>query len=177
MAGERQELTHRAGRANHGTDADRGPTEDKPGYILAAGGLLERPGGEGVEVAVVHRRRYADRDGSPGDWVLPKGKREPSERLEDTALREVEEETGWRGRILRPGVPCEYLAEGVPKVVMFFPMEAIGKGGVRDASEVAEVAWLSPRKALERLTYPTEREVLRQLHPELATGRDVEQSQ
>lgn len=153
--------------------AERG-SEDEPGYTLAAGGFLERPAEHGVEIAVVHRRRYSGRDGSPGDWVLPKGKREPGERLEETALREVEEETGWRARILGPGLPCEYLAAGVPKVVMFFPMERVEEGRGRDASEVIEVAWLSPRQALERLTYPTEREVLRQFRPELANESDSE---
>jgi 8-oxo-dGTP diphosphatase len=136
-------------------------------YILAAGGILELRSPGGVRVAVLHRRRYRDADGSPGDHVLPKGKVKPGETLEQAALREVEEETGCRGRIVGPSFPCEYVTAGIPKVVQFFLMSCVTQGTVRDASEVQEVLWLSPGEALARLTYETERDVLRQAYPQL----------
>ncbi len=64
--------------------------------VTAAGGVLERPGVEGPEIALVHRTRYEHVDGSSGDWVLPKGKIEEGESVEEAALREVAEETGTR---------------------------------------------------------------------------------
>jgi 8-oxo-dGTP pyrophosphatase MutT (NUDIX family) len=63
---------------------DRGGT-----LIRAAGGVLIRPGGSGVEVLVVHRPKY-------DDWTFPKGKADRGESDEKCALREVEEETGLR---------------------------------------------------------------------------------
>ncbi len=137
--------------------------------IFAAGGLLERTERDGrVRIVVVHRTRYHDRGGQPGDWVLPKGKQQPGETLEGAALREVAEETGVRGRIVGPSFPIEYDVRGVPKVVTFFRM-AVGDAdrathtGV-DASEVQSVVWLEPREAVERLTYASEREVVRQAY-------------
>ena len=46
---------------------------------------MRRNGG----VMIVHRPKY-------DDWSLPKGKLEDGESFEQAALREVEEETGWR---------------------------------------------------------------------------------
>jgi 8-oxo-dGTP diphosphatase len=142
-------------------------TDPKP--ILAAGGLLERTDEDGrLRIAIVHRTRYQDRSGKPGDWVLPKGKQEPGESLEATAVREVEEEVGVRGRIVGPSFPCEYEAKGVPKVVVFFrvvPEKTSPPAPTEiDKTEVQAVVWLEPREALERLTYPKEREVLRQAY-------------
>ena len=58
--------------------------------IKAAGGVVMRDG----RVALVHRPRY-------DDWTLPKGKLDPAESFEQAAVREVEEETGLRGRPVR----------------------------------------------------------------------------
>lgn len=55
--------------------------------IKAAGGVLWRPGRDGVEVALVHRPRY-------DDWSLPKGKIKGGEHPLLTAAREVREEAG-----------------------------------------------------------------------------------
>jgi 8-oxo-dGTP diphosphatase len=115
----------------------------------------------------VHRTRYADRSGKKGDWVLPKGKPHKGESLEETALREVQEETGCEARIVGPAFSTEYVAHGVPKVVAFFRMERVSQPTTLDAAEVKEVAWLTPREALERLTYDTERAVLREAYSEL----------
>jgi 8-oxo-dGTP diphosphatase len=122
---------------------------------------------DGVRLAVVHRTRYADRSGKKGDWVLPKGKPHQGESLQETALREVHEETGCDARIVGPAFATEYLAHGVPKVVTFFRMERVSQSATFDAAEVKEVAWLTPRDALERLTYETERDVVRKAYAEL----------
>ena len=50
--------------------------------IQAAGGLVENENGEWL---LIHRR---------GKWDLPKGKLEKGEKLDECAVREVEEETG-----------------------------------------------------------------------------------
>src|ERR1700755_2044627 len=67
--------------------------------VLAAGGVVVRKDGR---VAVIHRPRY-------DDWSLPKGKLDAGESFEDGALREVEEETGIRGRIREELAPVEYV--------------------------------------------------------------------
>lgn len=149
---------------------ENGRREGNPAYILAAGGLLEREADDGFRLAVVHRRRYRNRDGSAGDFVLPKGKQRPGESLEETALREVREETGCRGRIVGPAFSTEHLAHGTPKVTTFFRMICEEEGTVNDASEVREVMWLTLEEAWNRLTYDNERALLEQAYRGGASG-------
>lgn len=139
----------------------KAPNEARPTHILAAGGLLQRRDGDATLLAVVHRRRYGA-GGGAGDFSLPKGKVERGESLTGTAVREVREETGCTGRIVGAPRFTEYEVAGVPKLVVFFPMECVEVGAVADADEVREVLWLTPRAALARLSYPGEREVVAQ---------------
>ena len=79
--------------------------------MRAAGGVVWRPVGDGIEVLLVHRPRY-------DDWSLPKGKLEPGESWEDGARREVEEETGVTG-VLGPHLATSTYTDtkGRPKEV------------------------------------------------------------
>src|ERR671936_1030872 len=87
----------------------------------------------------------------PGTWALPKGLIDAGERSEETALREVSEETGARGRSLGKlgDIRYVYTRRGgvrVFKVVSFFLLRA-GRGrigAIEEAMriEVAEARWL-----------------------------------
>lgn len=121
---------------------------------VAAGGLLLRRDGDDVRIAVVHRHRF-------DDWALPKGHAEADEGLREAALREVREETGCSAKLGRMLEPVSYLAAGVPKLVVFFEMELVSEGGPLDPDEVTEVHWLSPTEAHARLSYPSERTLVR----------------
>ena len=123
--------------------------------VRAAGGVLYRRAGAGLEVCLVHRPRY-------DDWSLPKGHLEDGEHPLTAAVREVLEETG------RTGVPelrlpqVEYvLPGGSRKTVDFWLMRVAETAGpVQDPDEVDEVAWVPLTAANERLTYPDDRALI-----------------
>lgn len=120
--------------------------------VRAAGGLLWRLGPTGcTEVVVVHRPRY-------GDWSLPKGKCDEGEAPEDCALREVEEETGFRC-VLGPELPATTYVDrkGRPKEVRYWAM-TLASGSFAPNDEVDEIRWLSTDDAGLLLTYPRDRE-------------------
>lgn len=128
--------------------------------ILAAGGLVFRNNGR-LELAVVRLKKYPH-------WVLPKGKLKPNEKCRGAAKREVFEETGHRVSVREFVGTLVYESSGRAKVVQFWRMEARG-AAIRDpASDVREVRWLSPKKAIERLTHAREQTFLRHA---LAGGR------
>jgi 8-oxo-dGTP diphosphatase len=107
-----------------------------------------------LEVVLVHRPKY-------DDWSLPKGKREPGESDEQTARREVEEETGLTCR-LGPELPTERYIDhrGRPKSVRHWAMTVASQTERPPDREVDEWCWLSEADALARLSYEGDRLVL-----------------
>jgi len=111
-----------------------------------------------------------------GLWALPKGRIDEGESGETTALREVEEETGARGRSLGKLGDVRYWfnweGERVFKVVSFFLLRYEGGrlGDVSDAfrHEVAEARWLPLDDAPRLLAYGGEREMARKAAARLA---------
>jgi 8-oxo-dGTP pyrophosphatase MutT (NUDIX family) len=103
----------------------------------------------------------------PGTWALPKGRIDEGERGEETALREVAEETGARGRSLGKLGDVRYWfnweGERVFKVVSFFLVRYEG-GRLGDIPpehrhEVAEVTWLPLAEAPSLLAYRGEQDM------------------
>jgi 8-oxo-dGTP diphosphatase len=121
--------------------------------VKAAGGVVWRRGAGGVEVAVAHRPHRED-------WSLPKGKLDPGESWEEAAVREVEEEIGYRCKLGRELPHISYLDQkGRPKVVRYWLMEPVS-GEFTPNDEVDELRWLIPAAAAALLTYPHDRELV-----------------
>lgn len=108
--------------------------------------MWRRDAGGSLEVLVVHRPQY-------DDWSLPKGKLDPGERHEQAALREVEEETGYRC-LLGDELPGTAYRDrhGRAKEVRYWAMTVAG-GGFAGEHEVDEVRWLPVAAAVELLSY------------------------
>ena len=102
-----------------------------------------------------------------GVWALPKGLIGPGEDPVTTALREVEEETGARGRLERKLGDVRYVytwaGERVFKVVSFYLVRyssgRLGELAPETAHEVAEVRWLPLAEAPRLLSYKGEQEM------------------
>lgn len=116
--------------------------------IRAAGGLVFRETPKGrVKVLVAHRPGY-------DDWGLPKGKADPGETPEQTALREVLEETGYLCRIIAPLPTTRHRTNGSIKEVTWYAMRPLPQSpGFAPNSEVDEVRWLAPHSALKLVDY------------------------
>ena len=105
--------------------------------------------------------------GKPDVWALPKGRIDEGETGEQTALRELAEETGAHGRSLGKLGDVRYWfhweGERVFKVVSFFLLEyESGElGAVADEfrHEIDEVSWLRLDDAQALLTHKGEREM------------------
>ena len=131
--------------------------------VFAAGVVPVRPG-NGGQVAVIHRPRY-------DDWSFPKGKREGDESDEETALRELREETGLIGRLGEELPTARYTDHrGRAKQVRYWVAEIDSDDGFRPGEEVDQLRWVSPAEALRLLTYPHDRLLVRDLTFRRATG-------
>ena len=119
--------------------------------VEAAGGIVLDDDGR---LALVHRPRY-------DDWSLPKGKLDPGESFEEAALREVEEETGMRCRLLDELDPVEYRDnKGRQKLVRYWLMAVDQDPGFVPNDEVDELRWVHPEEAAELLTYAHDSELV-----------------
>src|SRR4030095_12391861 len=103
---------------------------------IAAGGVVERVTPDGIQLVIVRRTQY-------GDWVLPKGKPDDGETLEETALREVKEETGCEARIVGDAYTIEYNIRRARKVVTFYRMAFVADGFQVDPGEIGRGTWVS----------------------------------
>jgi 8-oxo-dGTP pyrophosphatase MutT (NUDIX family) len=130
----------------------------------SAGGLvLDRPGplANGALIGRLDRRGRLL-------WSLPKGHVEAGETEEDTAVREVAEETGIRGRVVGKlgTIDFWFVADGrrVHKTVHHFLLVAEdpehGLGLSDEDVEVSEVAWVPLAEVAARLAYADERRLL-----------------
>ena len=114
-------------------------------------------------------------------WALPKGRIDEGERGEQTALREVREETGAHGRSLGKLGDVRYWfhweGERVFKVVSFFLLMYEG-GELGDVDEefrheIDEVAWLRLDEAQQQLTHNGEREMAERALARLAEEEEA----
>jgi 8-oxo-dGTP pyrophosphatase MutT (NUDIX family) len=123
----------------------------------SAGGIVVRYRSGQPWLVVGSRRR--ERDGRT--WTLPKGTPDPGESREQTAIREVEEETGLTVRITAPLDSIEYWfvqsGRRIHKTVHYFLMEPVGGDLARHDHEFDEVRWIPFDQAATMLTFETER--------------------
>ncbi len=135
--------------------------------VRAAGGVLVRRAlsattdHDAIEVVIVHRPHY-------DDWTFPKGKAEAGESDEQTALREVLEETGFVCNLGEELPSVTYRDHKQrPKIVRYWAMSA-RSGEFTANDEVDHLEWVSPAEAGERLTYDHDVDVLSALVSMLA---------
>ena len=132
---------------------------DSP-VIEAAGGILWRQTPRGPEIALIHRGRY-------DDWTLPKGKREPGETWQQTARREVHEETGLRAEPGDFAGAMGYTVKGRPKVVLYWNMRITGDPAFIPNEEVDHMVWLPVEEAIKKMSYPDEIALVQKAHEAL----------
>lgn len=122
--------------------------------------------------AVIARRNRAGRL----EWCLPKGHLEGDETPEEAAVREIAEETGIHGEVVRRLGIVDYWFTGddrrVHKVVHHFLLDALGgtlsvEGDPDSEAEIAE--WVALEELPSRLAYPNERRLAETAHAVLGS--------
>lgn len=136
----------------------------------SAGGIVIRFEGEVPYLVVGSRRRERD----VVTWTLPKGTPNAGETREETAIREVGEETGLDVRITAPLDSIEYwfVQRGlrIHKTVHYFLMEQTGGDLARHDHEFEAVRWISFADAQNTLTFETERALVARAAEAIAPG-------
>ena len=122
----------------------------------SCGALVIRKNGEQYDLVLL-RHRFG------GHWSFPKGHVEGKETEEQTAVREIFEETGLKVK-LDTGFRRVVTFSPKPRVmkdVIYFAARPIGGKLKKQDAEVMEIRWLTIGEALKLVTYETDRAVLR----------------
>jgi 8-oxo-dGTP pyrophosphatase MutT (NUDIX family) len=145
---------------------------------ISAGGVVVRKTPEGWELAVIEPQRESpestksDKKRHKQILALPKGLVDPGEKPEQTALREVREETGIGGTILSKLTDIKYVyvrswgdKQRVFKIVSFYLLQ-YESGTIDDVTpemriEVKQALWIPLEGADRKLAYRGERDVIR----------------
>lgn len=128
-------------------------------FVQAAGGIVEQDG----QILMIYRLKK---------WDLPKGKRDNKEKIENTALREVEEECGIKVQLKKKicNTYHTYKRNGknILKKTFWFSMECLDDKNISPQVEenIEEVRWMTPNEVHSALfnTYPSIRQVFRKYY-------------
>ncbi|MBI4096286.1 MAG: NUDIX domain-containing protein [Candidatus Levybacteria bacterium] len=129
---------------------------------FSAGGIVYRKENNNVFILVSQHSQHHG-------WVFPKGligDHVEGENKEETALREVKEETGAIGKIVKALTPVTYWfvleGEKIKKTVYYFLMEYVGGDITKHDHEMEAVDWLPKEKVEKRLSYKSDKQVWKQ---------------
>ncbi|MGB9823944.1 MAG: NUDIX hydrolase [Candidatus Hydrothermia bacterium] len=131
-------------------------------FEISAGGVVYRETDKGTEILLI-----AVKDGRT--WTLPKGLVEKGEKPEVAALREVKEETGVNAKLLDFIDKIElwfYQNENGDKVrhhkIVYYYLMEYESGSTEDHDyEVKEARWFPEEEALQKASYPKDREIIK----------------
>ncbi|NOZ24710.1 MAG: NUDIX hydrolase [Nitrospirae bacterium] len=136
---------------------------------VSAGGVVFRRDGDDIKVVLVSVK-------SGSVWTLPKGLIERGEQPDVAAVREVQEETGLRGRIVDSLDTISYWYflkdenTKYHKTVHYYLME-YAEGSTDDHDrEVDEAAWFSLDDALKMVKYRGDKEILERAKKRLSSA-------
>ena len=157
---------------------------------ISAGGVVVQRSGEGWQLAVIEPRKEASasagrrKKSQKVTLALPKGLVDPGEKPEQSALREVFEETGLTAKLITKLLDIKYVyvrswgdQERVFKIVSFYLFK-YASGRIDEIApemriEVNRALWIPLEEAARRLTYRGERDAVRRAMEYLETHQEV----
>lgn len=128
-------------------------------FEFSAGGIVYKKNGGRISILIAQHSQHHG-------WVFPKGligDYRKGEKKEESAVREVEEETGIKAKIIKPLPPVTYWfafkGEKIKKTVYYFLMEYIDGDTSKRDFEMEKVEWIPMEEVDNKLTYNSDKNI------------------
>jgi 8-oxo-dGTP pyrophosphatase MutT (NUDIX family) len=128
-------------------------------FEFSAGGIVFRKTKKRVDVLLCQHSYHHG-------WGFPKGligDKKEGETKESTAIREIEEETGAKAKILEPLEPITYWYkfedEKIKKTVYYYVCEYESGDITKHDFEMEDVEWVEKDKVLDKLSFKADKQV------------------
>lgn len=127
--------------------------------IVSAGGVVFWKSNNNILVCIVKRK-------GKNVWILPRGRIEENENMEETVVREVKEETGIISKVIRKiGVVkynyySPYDKTFYDKEVHFYLLKISRQEKFLPNNEIQDRLWVTVEEALNKLSYEKEKKIL-----------------
>ena len=127
--------------------------------VVSAGGVVLWKHDNDIFICIVKRR-------NKGVWILPRGRIEKNEHMEETVIREIKEETGIEAKIIKKIGIISYSFYSSKdkvtynKVVHFYLLRLDKQEDFVPNQEIEEKLWVPLNKAKEILSYEAEKNII-----------------
>lgn len=127
--------------------------------VVSAGGIVIWRYNNDIFVCVVKRR-------NKGVWIIPRGRVEKNENMEETVIREIKEETGIEAKIIKKiGVINYSFYSPKDKVVYdksvhFYLLKLENQLDFSPNEEIEERLWISLSNVKDILSYEAEKKII-----------------
>jgi len=133
--------------------------KEKNRKVVSAGGVVLWKHDNDIFICIVKRR-------NKGVWILPRGRIEKNEHMEETVIREIKEETGIEATIIKKIGIISYSFYSnkdkvtYNKVVHFYLLRLDKQEDFVPNQEIEEKLWIPLTKAKEILSYEAEKNII-----------------
>ena len=138
-------------------------------HVYSAGIITYKTDNDKIEYLILH---YAD-----GHWDMPKGKMEPGETKQETAHRELMEETGLTAQLhddFEETIQYVFLNydKKIAQKTAYFFIGRTTNSSISLSHEHTDYQWLSYKDAIETLTYENAKNILKKAHKHIISLKD-----
>lgn len=128
---------------------------------IKAGGIVVKEDGGQKFVLLVYRKKE-------NDWSFPKGHVESGEEIQETVLREMEEETGIKTEIIKELAPNKYINSktGDETITHMYLLKSV-TDNLKPEYEGDKVEWVKFDEVRNRLSYDNLKEYFDKVKSEL----------
>jgi 8-oxo-dGTP pyrophosphatase MutT (NUDIX family) len=131
---------------------------NQTGPVITQAGAIAFKLGEASPMVLLVRAKK-----NPSHWIFPKGHVEPGETLEETAARELCEEAGVEGEVVRRAGELEFQLDGNSYHVTYFLLRYLATKGGGEAGR--DPRWCTVEEALRIVSFPDMKDMLKQMIP------------